>query len=1061
MSSKKRKKKGITIRTLDKEGNVVIKKFRRKEPRIKLPSIPPKKIPQITFGAIFGTYALIAYLDSIGSFTNSSNGLFRGIHSFFTTMNPILQFAITGIVGTTIATFLGYAIFTQGFNPKKWNKSFRQLVTITIVVLIFTSLISPFFIEPYIVRQIPDNQFKPNNTQFDLSKLTSPFYDELSNALMKLLNGMTPNLANQIVANVTPTDGLGLNPQRDIYLFRWQISDTWDPTANDFKQGDTVTTMPFIPTTVPTTGQDPSSLRSFQISNSYYTIGSTYNQPLLSFWNSLYGSQLADTKSYSYFSNNNVSLVSSSVVRGVNEQPRISAKFSQSTSQGGIVVPAVWKAEDKSSISSRSVPLSQISNYFAGIPSDRVPATKLQSNGAGVSSTWGVNSLPGQQNYIYQNQQIGVADAFTRKYNEFKNSFAGNTSVYSATVAVTNFIQSVILDAYQKGTLSLDPVQGQPTTGGSTDKGHYFYQALESNGALSWGLKELLPGYVNMLRSFNIPTRLVLGLAGGAIQGNEIQLKMKDIHYWVESLIPWQNSTGTYYSWAIFNPIPIFSQLANGIVAYGRNAMSTQTKIKVSTTSGKSSVPQIPFNLQTFGNNFQINVSASLSGSPAANQNLLMKFYDEQTLLQVQSGSIKDPTTAGITFGNFQTNSKGYYLLNGTVNDLGNLTIGTSTTVITTVKAMDIAAAINPGSGLPTNGYGIAAISGLSYNYTGIGWIRNGTSVLVGEKLVPQTISGVNATGYIVTPEVGFNLVTTLYKSSTQSPSNVMSSQSVSLLLFTQSQYNSLNLANLGQTAISNAKSFAQGIMTVGSNPSTTNSTGNSKWKMTFSFNKSATYPVNDQIYFFLAYWEGTSIFSNPVAVLVSSQAAMLNSAYFNTSVISSGKIYNTWQVNTTMLSVATLLAQPAGIANAPLQYMFVNKALYDGAGITDYNSFATFIAGQTESSAYYNLSKVVTHPTTYASGGLITDSLGNASSTLNVNASDIGAGQYYVIVVSDGFSRYNLIKNGTSSTFFVISVASPPASGLNLPNTSRIEPLKFQTISPELNAINKGRLQK
>ena len=1019
---RRRRRRAITKRIVDEHGNVKVKKFTRRKSRFQIPGLTAQRVPSLLLGLSFGFYATMAYYESKGIINDDSSGIFGFFHGFFQNLNPVLKLVLAGTVGTAIATFFGYALFTQGFKIKRWGKAFRQLVSIGVLILVISSIISPFVNEPNIVRQISDEDFQPRTETFDLSGLSSPFYDELLNSFLDLLGGLDPDIANQIVANITPTDNFGLDPTRDIYLFRWQVSETWDTATNDFKKADETTTLDFNGFDPGNEPLDPDNLRTFEIDNSYLTIGSTYSQPLVSFWNSEEGSTLTSPDNFSLKSSDpTITATKMDVFNDVNEQPIVDAKFSKSSSSGAISMPAYWKAEDKQSIGSGSVKLSELESLLGQAPSSRFPSSKLQNNGEGIKKFWGKDSLP--TNYIWKDQQIGQQDAFTRKYNEFDQIFTDSTSVYAAIITIHSFIQDAVLKAYQSGSLNLDPVNGQGDFSGDTDKGHYFYEALEND--LPWGLKEMLPGYVNMLRSFGIPSRVVLGFAGGTIDSNKISLQMLNIHYWIEALIPWRDDNGNLrWSWGIFNPIPIFSALQSGQIAYGRNALATSASLNVDFTSGES-IPGIDFKLQTMGAKFQLNVSAGYGGVPASGQTVKLKLLDENDQNLLTQGLPSDLTNFGTDLPDAVLNDKGYALINGSVNYRGNLTIGD--TNVATVKAVDIDAALNPGSGNPVNGYAILAIFGFNFNFTATGWVKNGTLVANILGLQTGTIPGVDAPGSVVVPTVSFTLSATLFDANGTDPENAIANESISLMLFTKDQFDQLDTTST--STLDNAQNYAAGLLTDSALVTQkTDNQGNVLWVVTFPLNDN-NYPVDDAIYLFLMQWKGSTVFSNPVSVLVTIRAQMDTFGYFNQSILQATQSFDTWYVNITLTSLTGILTDPLPIKGVPVDILFVNQLDFDSAGVVTYQDLVNFLSGQTEGATYYNLSIATSgHPNTRTNPLPVTDKNGTVQANILMKASEVAAGFfYYVIVVVDEFEIFTIVKNGTDTDSFKFGVAGAP----------------------------------
>lgn len=446
-------------------------------------------------------------------------------------------------------------------------------------------------------RQQSDNDFVPDNKDFDVSGLSSPFYSEFLNGMLDLL-GNIPDPKEE-VAYIRPTDGQPLDYYRDRYLYRWRVAETYDTELADYDQTYTATQLEYVDGASNYynvfTGSNFDEARALNIDEQYLTISNSYLGEALLPWNSQYGGLIGDFDDMDVEVSNNGSLIPGSIggYRDINEQPVLSLTFDTARTQGFVNYDSYWIAEDKYNIIENSVLMSDLSSELDGYPTSRFGDLSIP-NSKEISGIWGLESLPGTNNYV---DRINPnANEFVTKHDAYGAILANNPdiSVYNFTLLIKNDIQNAVMQGLLEGSLNIDPTQTSGVAEPGADKAYWFYKALE-DPTVQFGMKELITGFVNMLRSFDIPARPIIGFSVGNFldaNGNDctsrsdcttIEILFEHIHIWIEVLIPVKVGAAMNYHWGIFNPIPDpwILQENNSDFEFGKNSLGSTLDVVI------------------------------------------------------------------------------------------------------------------------------------------------------------------------------------------------------------------------------------------------------------------------------------------------------------------------------------------------------------------------------------------------------------------------------------------------------------------------------------------------
>ncbi|MCH8908941.1 MAG: hypothetical protein IH840_17795, partial [Candidatus Heimdallarchaeota archaeon] len=684
----------------DKHGNIIVKRYTTKAARF---TIPWNKLPQVLVGLPISLYSLGAYLQKEDRLDDY--GL-ESLSSFYN-WEGIFGLLLAGSIGFGLTAFLGYSFLTKGFNLKKWPRSFRELVAIWMGSIIVTALISPFLTEPGLTRQQTDDEFVPNDGNVDLTGLSSPFYASLLNGLLDLLGNIPTPLEE--VGFVTDNDGEGFDYARDRYLYRWRVAETYSTELQDFEQAFLSQTNDYRVYEDFQSG-DPDQQRALTIEEQYLTISSGYLGEALTPWNSLEGATIGETDSIDARIVNEGSFAggTSKSFTDINEQPILQASFSAARTQGFLTYDAYWVAEDKETLAANSILYDDLQDTLKDYDKTRfgdLDAFDQVTNNP-FDAIWGLGSLPGIDRTAYITGDSGTFSStfnangdgigpFERKYNDLTATLTSETTIYNFILLLANQMQSTILKGLTDGSLSIDPTQTSGVADPGADKAYWFFDAVDDNQeqGIQFGMKELLAGYVNILRAFGIPARPIIGFSVGDTMNDGgtpgldddsraddttckssdcdyIQILFKHLHVWVEALIPWVDNNGDMqFSWGILNPIPDPWILGNDQtdLEYGRNALGGSADVELELLSGSDtnlgeSLDIGPlgtvdsFSIQNFGETVDGQTRVLFEDTPTGGQDVELKLFTQADIDAL--GTDPDPLVifdAGLSIATIST----------------------------------------------------------------------------------------------------------------------------------------------------------------------------------------------------------------------------------------------------------------------------------------------------------------------------------------------------------------------------------------------------------------------
>jgi hypothetical protein len=957
----KKRKRGVVRRTVDEHGNVTIKKFKKRQSDgfslSNIPAFQSGRLPTTIIGGIASSYAGIVYAYKQGSFEDSELGIGLFFQSFFDSFNPLIRPILAGTVGMALSILVGYTLITQGLKIKNYGKAFRQLVALTIAVLIVSTLISPFINETGF-RNV--NELEDWDPGYDLAGLSSPtLADILVNGLMGLLDGLSPDLAEEEVLLVEAADGHVINDD-DYFLMRWKSEEKWNTETGKFTE-ESIDIQNFIQYFDSDFNlNDPDIARKFRMNFAYYSIGSSLSNEIVTPWNSELGITITDNnfdvrsiEGDSFFSGN------PTIYRTQNENGMVSATLNELATSGFISYDAFWKQDDIASIQGNAMGIEDLRAHLLTHPSalnTRVPApllttvSRVDENGQNIQlsrieTRFGQYSLPGGAQYFDGLSSDSPEElAFVNRLNYFRDilglNTGGNPTIFEVSVAVTSFIQSAILTAYQNGELNLDLTEAQPDTA-TADRGHYFYYALENN--LEWGLKDVIPGFINMLRALGLPTRLGTGFAGGnLLDPSTLSFKLANAHFWSEVLIPWEISPGNYrYSWAIFNPIPIFAALADDPLnfQFGKNAMPTLPNITIDSTTGLNEIGEttLDYNMQIFGENFEYIISVDYNGIPARNTILEVYLMDEEVDISDPAGIFNNlGQLAEFKVINLVTNESGIATLSGQVNFEGILTIDQNETFSREILPLNLLNfEENTGD---TNLYGLFIKSGLSFEVSPAGWLQDGyfeMEILEINYLFEELDWTEYPAVYEIYPSLNYTISGRLLKTADDQP---ISNQDVTLMMYDDEGYQAISEDLTSLRALNGlATEPTNQIVHDQSITAQTNATGHVEWVIQFGYNFPV--PAENHLYVFLLYWEGSLVYTeDPLVVWVRSQISMdldVNETQVGLNGIVqeyTGSIVETYEFNFTLTQIFEKELDPDNPDNGTISGETVYLVMYNEA---------------------------------------------------------------------------------------------------------------------------------
>ena len=103
--------KYITRRIRDAEGNIIVKRYKKRENAIPI-KIPWERTPSIISGSISGAYAYLINQYNSGSLGSSLffPEISQQINTFFSSLEGIASLFLTGSIAVGLGTFLGWSL---------------------------------------------------------------------------------------------------------------------------------------------------------------------------------------------------------------------------------------------------------------------------------------------------------------------------------------------------------------------------------------------------------------------------------------------------------------------------------------------------------------------------------------------------------------------------------------------------------------------------------------------------------------------------------------------------------------------------------------------------------------------------------------------------------------------------------------------------------------------------------------------------------------------------------------------------------------------------------------
>lgn len=756
----------ITRRTIDEEGNVVIRQYTKRESAFSI-KIPYRRIPTFILGALFGLYGYFASLDRQGTISDQLSGSIIGnaIIDYFEQLQGVTAIFLAGTVAVGLGYFFGWAFITRGFRINRWPAAARQLLAIVAIVLLFTAVFSAVLNEVGLVRNQEDPDFVDDN--FDLEGLTAPFYSELLNGLMDLI-GNIPD-PQELVATIIP--GLDdpsdfFDSQEDTYLWRWLVAEYYNQEEYDFEKGFEEYETEFLDIDISSIDDGSLSVnqvntaetRSFRMSQQYLSLGTSYSGEALTPWNSIYGSVVdvdnADVNLLEGFEGGIVP-GSTDLTKNINEQPLVKATFDQPRTQGYIEYDTYWIDEFKDLISQNAVTYSEFQTAMQSGDYDDEIANDVRhslrfgnlANAGTLSYIWGLNSLGGDT-YFDNNPSFEAA------YQNFESIFDDNAddiSVYDAILQISNTVQNEVIELFSDNINNFDPTNPEANLNSAPDgidKADYFWQQVAVDG--SFGIKDVIAGFNNMLRAFDVPARPVVGFSVGNVDPTEIELRFEHVHIWIEALIPWlDDQNNLQFSWGTFNPIPDFNRFfSSQQFVYGRNALGGLPNITLAIES--NDIRTIPSGDALVGDqdsyvlaqqNQAVTGGAQIlyEGNPAVGQSVTIRLFNENDINSFVQGSF---TSLGTELGIVRTDSNGWANFSLFVDESGTATFtpagGNSSQLADPIDRLSLFS--SAGS---RNIYALVAQFGPSYDFDLIAWTLNGSLQMSFTSIQSYGISGV------------------------------------------------------------------------------------------------------------------------------------------------------------------------------------------------------------------------------------------------------------------------------------------------------------------------------
>jgi len=624
-------KKLKTTKRLKHKPAVIPKKTRKiKSKKSKLPiaTVEEKKlkVKNIIFTIIFGALTIAAFF-------------FRRIISNLNPpSDPVTELIITIVrmflIGLfTYITLLSFETYKVKFHPKP----LRIILTIITLIIFFpltlfkyytrhnvwriifvgTTIISLFmtFFGSYLTGVFYRdslNGAEPDKNQIDTSFLSSPFIINLPvdiESFLDLLNNLD-NLDDitleTSVANITAQDGFLGN-----FLYRWDVYDEYNPDGWEFEKSNEATlyNIPQDERGEPDDFDDAADVK-MSIQQSIYTATSGVDISLLSTWNSIYRPHIDWESDWSDnvkdLQGNSVGSSDTSIYYDTQDQLHLKTKADKSDPltpfQGTFEYSTYFMYEDDVDyIMQNSLDYENLDNNY------------IQSEYS-----------------AFLQAPEGYYDTISTAVTNFADNEIGST--IDSSTSVYDVVSSVIQNVLNKGNLENIFGATDVDTGGE-DPANVL--ARNENAPSS--------AYISLtvmaLRRLGIPARPVMGFAVGSGTESYREIKLANLYYWVEVLMPLDTDDDGLtdeYRWGQFQigPYPV----DESTFVFCENSLNTQYDLDLqifektpgdvrTMSSGEGEIY-----LVDHGVTYTIQVTATRSENPSENVPITLKSFSASEL---------------------------------------------------------------------------------------------------------------------------------------------------------------------------------------------------------------------------------------------------------------------------------------------------------------------------------------------------------------------------------------------------------------------------------------------
>ncbi|MHA1302838.1 MAG: transglutaminase domain-containing protein [Candidatus Heimdallarchaeaceae archaeon] len=608
------------------------KKIKTKKKKSPITTFEEKKlkVKNIIFTLIFGVLLVASFF-----FKRIIAGLNPSQDLLTQTIIQLIQYFLIGLF--TYVTLLAFETYKVEFHPKP----LRILLTIVTAVVFFPLTLFKYYTRHNVWRIIfvgstilsllltlfgsymtgvfyrdSETGAVPDQYEIDTSFLSAPFIINLPidiDSLMDLLDnlGELDDLTLQSsVANITAIDGsLG------DYLYRWDVYDKYSEEEWDFEKSNQATlyNIPAEEQGTPSGFDDTTDAR-FRISQTVYTASSSVDISLLTTWNAFVRPHIEMQTNWGD-----------------------SVKNLQGNSVGSSDTNVYFDLRDQLQLQStveKSDPLTPFQGTFeyeTYFMSEDDMETLMQD-------TLKYNSL--DQLYIQEHYSMflqapeGYYDTISTAVTTFADEEIGSS--IDTTTEVYDVITTVIQNVLMKG--DVENIFGG---GGAVDTG-----GEDPANVLARNQPAPASAYISLtvmaLRRLGIPARPVMGFAVGSGDSSYRELKVANMYYWIEALLPLDyddDGSADEYRWGQFQvgPYPVDSST----FIYCENSLNAQYELNLQlfeNTPGDVRTMEsggATAYLVDYGINYTIAVNVTRSGSPASGVPITLKSYKAS---EVQGG---------------------------------------------------------------------------------------------------------------------------------------------------------------------------------------------------------------------------------------------------------------------------------------------------------------------------------------------------------------------------------------------------------------------------------------